>query len=81
MPIFSRKALELRFRSSFGQISRTLSTYPILESTAPIFHICRMGDLKGLQVALSTRSISPFVLDEKGQSLLHVSSLPSQQFT
>lgn len=64
---------------SFGRVSRTLSTYPILESTAPIFAICRNGDLQGLQVALSSGSVSPFVLDEYGETLLHVGPLPSVQ--
>lgn len=79
MPAFLRKTLELRFLHSFGKISRTLSTYPTLEDTAPIFQICKSGDLIGLQVALSSGSVSPFVLDEMGQSLLHVGPLPSQQ--
>ena len=72
-PILLRKIFELRFLNSFGMISRTLSTYPVLESRAPIFHICASGDLQGLQVALSSGDISPFVLDQNGSSLLHVS--------
>lgn len=71
-PIFLRKTLELRFLDSFGQISRTLKTYPILDDDAPIFKTCRNGDLEGLQVALSSGTASPFVLDECGWSLLHV---------
>lgn len=70
-----RKAFELRFLNSFGQISRTLSTYPVLERTAPIFDMCFDGDVQGLQVALSSGDVSPFVLDQWGQSLLHVSPL------
>lgn len=73
-PILLRKTLELRLQNSFGRISRTLSTYPVLEDRAPIFEICREGDLQGLQVALSSGSVSPFVLDEDGWSLLHVSA-------
>lgn len=69
-PILLRKTIELRFLNALGRISRTLSTCPILEHTAPIFEICRRGDLQGLQVALSSGSVSPFVLDEKGWSLL-----------
>ena len=77
-PIFLRKTVELRFLNSFGQISRTLNMYPILEYEAPIFRFCREGDLQGLQVALSSGTVSPFALDEDGWSLLHVSLLPSQ---
>ena len=71
-PAFLRKTLELRLLSSFGQISRTLKTTPILERGAPIFRICMNGDLGGLQAALSSGTISPFVTDEYGWSLLHV---------
>lgn len=77
-PIFLRKTLELRFQNSFGRISRTLSTYPVLEETAPIFEMCFTGDLQGLQVALSSGAVSPFVVDGWGQSLLHVSPLRTQ---
>ena len=72
-PTFSRKTFELRVLNSFGGISRSLSTYPVLSSEAPIFDICTRGDLLGLQVALSSRGVSPFVLDQYGWSLLHVS--------
>lgn len=74
-PLFLRKTLELQFLNSFGRISRTLTTYPILESGAPIFRLCEQGDIDGLQVALSSSTVSPFVLDERGWTLLHVSSL------
>lgn len=71
-PAFFRKILELRLLSSFGQISRTLRTYPILKDSAPIFDICANGDLRGLQAALSSGTISPFVVTKTGKSLLHV---------
>ena len=73
-PIYLRKTFELQFLHSFGRISRTLSTYPILEYRAPIFEIIRKGDLHGLQLALSSGSVSPFALSENGLSLLHVSA-------
>lgn len=71
-PAFLRKTLELRLLSSFGQVSRTLKIYPILKISTPIFSICKNGDLGGLQAALSSGTISPFVTDEYGWSLLHV---------
>ena len=64
--------------NSLGQISRTLSTYPILANEAPIFDLCRQGDILGLQAALSSGTVSPFVLDKYGWSPLHVSSLLAQ---
>ena len=71
-PAFLRRTLELRLLSSFGQISRTLRTYPILDGGAPIFGLCLDGDLRGLQGALSSGTISPFVKNENGWSPLHV---------
>ena len=73
-----RKIIEMRFLNSFGQITRTLSTYPVLDFEAPIFQLCIGGDLQGLQVVLSSGTVSPFVLDIFGWSLLHVSLSPSQ---
>ena len=52
--------------------------YPILEYGAPIFDTCASGDLEGLQLALTSGTVSPFVLCENGWSLLHVSSLLPQ---
>ena len=78
MPVFLRKAFELRLLNSLGRIMRTLSTYDILEFEAPIFKTCSKGDLRGLQVALSSGNVSPFVVDEHGWTLLHVSSSPIQ---
>ena len=71
-PAFLRRTLELRLLSSFGQISRTLRTYPILEGGAHIFDLCLQGDLRGLQSALSNGTASPFVTNENGWSPLHV---------
>ena len=71
-PAFLRRTLELRLLSSFGQISRTLRTYPILEGGAPVFGLCLDGDLRGLQSALSNGTASPFVKNESGWSPLHV---------
>ena len=76
--IFLRKILELRFLNSFGRMSRTLKTYPILPDRAPIFQLCMEGDIQGLQVALSSGTVSPFVLSKGGFSLLQVSPWPSR---
>ena len=72
-PSFMRQVLELRLAANFGRISRTLSMYHVLEPDAPIFTLCKDGDLQGLQVALSSGGCSPFALDSYGQTLLHVS--------
>lgn len=72
-PSFMHQVLELRLANSFGRISRTLSMYHVLKLDAPIFELCQNGDLQGLQVALGSGGISPFVVDEYGDTLLHVS--------
>lgn len=71
--VFLRRALELRYLNSFGQISRTISTYSILPCGAPVFDMCIKGDLKGLQAVLDSGNISPLVVDEHGWTLFHVS--------
>ena len=72
-PVLLHKTFEFRFGNSFGQISRTLSIYPILKNDAPIFSVCIEGDLQGLQTLLSSGTVSPFALNTGGRSLLHVS--------
>ena len=72
IPAFFQRTFELRLLSSFGQIARTLRTYPILHEEAPIFVMSYTGDVEGLQVLLSSGTVSPFVLDQDGWSLLHV---------
>ncbi len=73
-PMFLHKTFELRFWNSFGHISRTLSTYYILEDMS-IFKMCIYGGIEDLQAFLSSGNVSPFVLDPYGWSLLHVSLL------
>ena len=79
MPIFLPKFLELRCLKSLGHISRLLGTYSVLNREAPIFEACLRGDLEGLQVMLSSGSVSPFVTNEEGWSLLHVRQFRSFQ--
>jgi hypothetical protein len=67
-------ALEMRYVQSFSHISRYLSIYPVLKRDAPIFLMCRAGNLEGVQDALSGGDMSPFVLDQSGGGLLHVSA-------
>lgn len=73
-PSFMRKVLELRLANSFGRISRTLSMYHVvLERDTLIFNLCVRGDLRGLHIVLKKGDVSPFVVDECGKTLLHVS--------
>jgi hypothetical protein len=74
-PSFLSYVVEMRYKQSFGQISRSLNIYPMLDRNEPVFKMCWDGDIAGLQVALSSGGISPFVSDKDGCTLLHVSPL------
>lgn len=73
-PSFISYTLQLLYARSFGRISRSLNIYPMLSNSDPIFFVCFDGDLLGLQTALSRQRVSPFVVDERGWTLLHVST-------
>lgn len=77
-PSFVSYVLEMSYMQSFGHVSKSLNMYPILKRGHHIFELCIDGDIKGLQVALSSGEISPYVLDEDGGTLLHVSALVCQ---
>lgn len=68
-PSFMKFGFELRFVNSFGRIPRTLNIYPIMPRGSQVFRM----DLEELQVAFSNGSVSPYVLNPDGMSLLHVS--------
>lgn len=63
--------VELYFGLSFASIPRTLRVYQIMESGATIFKMCCVGDLEGIQNEFANGTISPFVVDELGKTLLH----------
>lgn len=70
---FVMRAFELRLCNGFGRISRSLNIYPVMMDNDPIFQMCQKGDIHGMQVAFSSGSLSPFVMDDYGFTLLHVS--------
>lgn len=69
---FLRRTVELYFGASFASIPRALRVYQIIEYDAPIFDKCRDGDLEGIQNEFANGTISPFVVDQFGRTLLHV---------
>lgn len=77
-PSFLSKAFEMRYINSLSRISRTLNVYPTMKAYSRPFMMCREGDLQGLQIAFSNRSISPFVVDQYGLTLLHYAGSTSQ---
>ena len=72
-PSFLMSQVELRFVNSCGRISRTLSMDCVVPFKAPVFDMCRSGDIKGLRHAYYAGSVSLEVVDPLGMGLLHVS--------
>ncbi|PMD47170.1 hypothetical protein L207DRAFT_606278 [Hyaloscypha variabilis F] len=72
MPSFVARAFEFQALSTCGSIQRSIRIYPIISGRHPVWRMCINGDLKGIQTLLSARQVSPFSVDEKGHTLLHV---------
>ena len=72
---FIRKAFEIRYCGNFGLLPKSLSCFPVLPGTSDVFKWCEFGDFDSLKDALTRREISPFVTDERGQTLLHHATL------
>ena len=74
-PSFLRYEFDLSFDTGFRWIPRNLRIYEVISQDAPIFGFVIDGDLSALQGALQQGVASPFVSDERGHTLLHVSSV------
>ena len=72
-PSFWKIQLELHYFNNSGRISRTLSTDCVIDFKAPVFDMCRSGDIEGLRDAFYSGSISLDVVNPLGMGLLHVS--------
>lgn len=73
-PSFLKKQYELRLTNGCGLISRSLTTDCVVDFKAPVFEMCRLGDIRGLRQAFSGGSTSLNVVDPFGMGLLHVST-------
>ena len=69
---FLRRAVELYFGTSFTSVPRALRVYQMVNRGAPIFQMCGNGDLEGIQDEFANGTFSPFVVNERGWTLLHV---------
>ena len=72
-PSFWKVQLELHLANTCDRISRTLSTDYVIDLKAQVFEMSRTGDVRGLQDAFYSGSISLNVVDPLGMGLLHVS--------
>jgi hypothetical protein len=73
IPSFLSCCVQVQCASSFGSVSRTLRTYPILSDDHPAWDMCLDGKVTSIQELFSTREISPYAIDKTGRTLLHVS--------
>lgn len=71
-PSFLRYSFDLVFYKGFNWVPRALRFYPRLSED--IGSLALSGKLPALQLGLEDGSISPFALDDQGQTLLYVSS-------
>ena len=69
---FFSRYIELRIKNDCGSISATLTTYSVVNYESPLYQACRRGDVEALRSILSGQGLSPFVVDEYGNTLLHV---------
>ncbi|KAE9365956.1 hypothetical protein N431DRAFT_385949 [Stipitochalara longipes BDJ] len=74
MPSFLSYAFDFQYLNTCGYVERTLRTYSVVQDNHPIWVMCWEGDLKGIQKLLSDREISPFSVNQRGRTLLHVSA-------
>ena len=72
VPPFLSRAFDYQCLNTCGSIQRSIRIYPVISRWHPIWNMCSGGDLKSIQTLLSTRQVSPFSVNEIGETLLHV---------
>ena len=75
LPSFLSLCIEIQYTSTCGSIQRSFRTYPLVRDDHPIW---RMGWIKQLSISdfqalLTSGAVSPFSVDSRGSTLLHVS--------
>ena len=75
-PSFIKNQYELRSVERCGHKFRNLRFDCVVGFKAPVFEMCRSGDIRGLRDAFLSGSVSPDVVNPLGMGLLHVSNSP-----
>ncbi|KZF20330.1 hypothetical protein L228DRAFT_250007 [Xylona heveae TC161] len=57
----------------------TVKAWNLVSSDSEIFHLCREGDVKGIQTLFSKGLASPFDVDQNGFTPLHISAFHYKQ--
>lgn len=65
----------MSFHLQFSNYPWSLSSFPIVPCESKIFTLCSEGDLRGVQQWIENNWISPFVVNQHGENLLHVRCL------
>jgi hypothetical protein len=73
LPSFLSYGFEYQSFSRPGSIQRSLRIYPLIPKLHPVWKMCNSGNLEGIETLLTTGEVSPFSVDEVGNTLLHVS--------
>jgi hypothetical protein len=64
--------IELRFVNLLGSLQSSLRTYPVIRYDHPVWDMCKSNDVEGIQRLFSNRQVSPFSVNFRGWTLLHV---------
>jgi hypothetical protein len=75
MPWFYSQCIRAHYSRAFGSIQASFRTYPLIPNSHPIWKMCETGNLRGLQAFFGDQALSPFSVNSKGMTLLHVSSV------
>ena len=67
-----KSEVEIYFGTSLTSVPRALKVYQLVEFDSFIWDMCRNSDLEGFQAAFTNGRLSPFVIDQSGQTLLYV---------
>ena len=71
-PSFSRYRLDVQFTGGFRLVPRALSLYHTLDADASVIGYVCDGDLDAVRFAFAKGTASPFLMDRRGWTLLHV---------
>jgi hypothetical protein len=70
---FLRLRLHWDRKYPYGSFGRSPSIYPVVKSIHQYFYLIEEASIQDIQQMISSGALHPYVTDEDGQSLLHVS--------
>jgi hypothetical protein len=75
LPSFLSLCIEVQYIDTCGSIQRSLRTYPLIPDDHPIWWMGWLRELpiSDFQALLTSHTVSPFSVNSRGSTLLHVS--------